>query len=94
MSNPRWRGEQRESIGASESSKKSGPTPKGSGGTQVKGRGRDAHGKRKGFDLGPSTNPWPSTPKGLKTDQVKPSTPKGGSKPNSGNHAKKQGWAL
>ena len=94
MSNPRWRSENRESIGAGKSPENPGSMPKGSAGTQTKGFNLGAAGKRKGWDLGPESNPWPSTPKGLDTKQVKPSTPKGGSHPNSGNHAKKQGWAL
>lgn len=90
MSNPRWRSENRESIGAAKSPENPGSMPKGSAGTQTKGFNRGAAGKKKGWELAPETNPWPSGgPK-----QTKLSTPKGGSHPNSGNHAKKQGWAL
>lgn len=90
MSNQRWRSENREGMGASSSPKSHGPLPQSAARTQVKGHGRGMHGKSKGWELGPSTNPWPSGgPK-----KKMPETPKGGSHPNKSNHGKKQGWAL
>lgn len=104
MSNPHWRKESREPVGAESSPKKEGTMPQAPSGTQTKGFNNGQKG-RKGWALGKSENPWPSNPKGGKqmsgekqggasVNRKDPDMPNGGSQPNSSNRAKKQGWAL
>lgn len=94
MSNKQYRPESNEPIGSpSRPATNPGGLPS-SAKSQVKGTSRVGNG-RAGWPLeSGNKGGWIGDPKGLKVTPKTYDTPRGGSKPNSGNHAKKQGWAI